>query len=601
MTTPSTGRPASGRTISKVLIANRGEIAVRIARACRDAGIGSVAVYAEPDRDSLHVQLADEAYSLGGSTPGDSYLVQEKLIEVAHTSGADAVHPGYGFLAENALFAEAVINAGLVWIGPPPSAIDALGDKVKARHIAQRSGAPLVPGTSDPVSGAAEVVEFAQSHGLPVAIKAAYGGGGRGLKVARTLEEIPELYDSAVREAVSAFGRGECFVERFLDHPRHVETQCLADEFGNVVVVSTRDCSLQRRNQKLVEEAPAPFLSQAQRAELYRASKAILREAGYVGAGTCEYLVGPDGTISFLEVNTRLQVEHCVSEEVTGLDLVREQLRIAAGEPLGYDDPQIIGHSIEFRINGEDAGRNFLPQPGAVSTWRPPTGPGVRLDSGVESGSVIGGAFDSMLAKLVITGRDRQQALERARRALAEFVVEGMPTVLPFHRAVVADPAFAPQDPAQPFTVHTRWIETEFDNTIEPWSGPAAEAEEEQARERVVVEVGGKRLEVTLPAGFAAGPAPAAASGKKAPRRAGGAKAAGAAGGDALTSPMQGTIVKVAVEEGQRVEAGELIVVLEAMKMEQPLTAHKAGTVSSLAAEVGSTVTSGAVICEIKG
>jgi acetyl-CoA/propionyl-CoA carboxylase biotin carboxyl carrier protein len=505
MTTTSPRVPAGGPAISKVLIANRGEIAVRIVRACRDAGTASVAVYAEPDRDAVHVTAADEAYALNGSTPADSYLVQEKLLDVARRAGADAVHPGYGFLAENAHFAQAVMDAGLIWIGPPPSAIDALGDKVKARHLAQRAGAPLVPGTPDPVSGAADVVTFAQQHGLPVAIKAAYGGGGRGLKVARNLDEIPELFESAVREAVAAFGRGECFVERFLDHPRHVETQCLADRHGNIVVVSTRDCSLQRRNQKLVEEAPAPFLTDAQTAELYRASKAILREAGYVGAGTCEFLVGPDGTISFLEVNTRLQVEHCVSEEVTGLDLVREQLRIPTGEPLGYDDPPLHGHSIEFRINGEDAGRNFLPQPGTVQVWSPPSGPGVRLDSGVVQGAVIGGAFDSMLAKLIVTGATRQQAIERARRALAEFRVEGMPTVIPFHRAVVADPAFAPQDPQQPFTVHTRWIETEFDNTIPPYSGVVAAIEEAEPREKLVVEVGGRRLEVSLPAGFAAG------------------------------------------------------------------------------------------------
>jgi acetyl-CoA/propionyl-CoA carboxylase biotin carboxyl carrier protein len=597
MTSPSTAT-TSGRTITKVLIANRGEIAVRVARACSDAGIGSVAVYAEPDRDAVHVTAADEAFSLGGTTPADSYLVFDKILDIAKQSGADAVHPGYGFLSENADFAQAVIDAGLIWIGPPPAAIDSLGDKVKARHIAQRAGAPLVPGTKEPVKDADEIVAFAREHGVPVAIKAAYGGGGRGLKVARTIEEIPELFDSAVREAVSAFGRGECFVERFLDHPRHVETQCLADEHGNVVVVSTRDCSLQRRNQKLVEEAPAPFLSDEQLAELYRASKAILLEAGYVGAGTCEYLVGPDGVISFLEVNTRLQVEHPVSEEVTRLDLVREQLRIAQGEPLGYDDPKIEGHSIEFRINGEDAGRNFLPQPGTVTRFEAPTGPGVRLDSGVVTGSVIGGAFDSMLAKLIVTGATRQQALERSRRALAEFVVEGMPTVLPFHRAVVSDPAFAPADPAAPFTVHTRWIETEFDNTIAPWAGVTGEPGEEQTRETVVVEVGGKRLEVTLPSGLGASAAAPAA--KKAPRRSGGGKAGAAASGDSLTSPMQGTIVKVAVEEGQTVAAGDLVIVLEAMKMEQPLTAHKAGTVTSLAAEVGQTVTSGAVICELK-
>jgi len=582
--------------VRKVLIANRGEIAVRIARACKDAGIGSVAVYAEPDRDSLHVKVADEAFALGGTTPGESYLVVDKLLDVAKQSGADAVHPGYGFLAENAGFAQAVIDAGLIWIGPPPAAIDALGDKVQARHIAARSGAPLVAGTPDPVSGADEVVEFARQHGLPIAIKAAYGGGGRGLKVARTLAEIPEQYDSAVREAVTAFGRGECFVERYLDQPRHVETQCLADQHGNVVVVSTRDCSLQRRHQKLVEEAPAPFLSKAQEAELYRASKAILAEAGYVGAGTCEFLVGQDGTISFLEVNTRLQVEHPVTEEVTGIDLVREMFRIADGEPLGYDDPEIRGHSIEFRINAEDAGRNFLPAPGALTHWHPPAGPGVRLDSGYDTGMTIPGAFDSLIAKLVVTGASRTHALERSRRALAEFEVDGMPTVIPFHLAVVSDPAFT----GEPFTVHTRWIETEFDNTIEPYAGAPAQAAPPEERERVTVEVGGRRLEVVLPAGFGAGAAAARGGARKPARRAGGRKAGAAASGDALTSPMQGTIVKVAVEDGQQVEAGDLVVVLEAMKMEQPLNAHKAGTVTGLSAEVGATVTSGAVLCEIK-
>jgi acetyl-CoA/propionyl-CoA carboxylase biotin carboxyl carrier protein len=584
--------------VRKVLIANRGEIAVRIARACRDSGVASVAVYAEPDRDALHVRVADEAFALGGTTPGDSYLVVDKILDAAKRSGADAVHPGYGFLAENAGFAQAVIDAGLTWIGPPPAAIDSLGDKVKARHIAQRAGAPLVAGTKDPVADADEIVAFAREHGLPVAIKAAYGGGGRGLKVARTIEEIPELFDSAVREAVSAFGRGECFVERYLDKPRHVETQCLADSHGNVVVVSTRDCSLQRRHQKLVEEAPAPYLTDEQNAELYRASKAILTEAGYVGAGTCEFLVAVDGTISFLEVNTRLQVEHPVSEEVTGIDLVREQLRVADGEELGYDDPAVRGHSFEFRINGEDAGRNFLPAPGAVTTWLPPSGPGVRLDSGVEAGGVVAGAFDSMLAKLIVTGASRRQALERSRRALAEFVIEGMPTVLPFHRAVVCDPAFAPEDPTQPFSVHTRWIETEFDNTIEPYAGEQADTAEPEERERVVVEVGGRRLEVVLPAGLGAA---AGRSGAARPaRRGGGKKAGAAASGDALTSPMQGTIVKVVAQDGQQVTKGDLVVVLEAMKMEQPLNAHKDGTITGLTAEVGAAITNGAVICEIK-
>ncbi len=585
--------------MQKVLIANRGEIAVRVARACKDAGIGSVAIYADPDRDALHVRVSDEAYALNGSTPGETYLVIEKILDVARKSGADAVHPGYGFLAENADFAQAVIDAGLTWIGPPPAAIIGLGDKVKARHIAQKAGAPLVAGTADPVTGSDEVVAFAKEHGLPIAIKAAFGGGGRGLKVARTLEEVPELYDSAVREAVSAFGRGECFVERYLDRPRHVETQCLADSHGNVVVVSTRDCSLQRRHQKLVEEAPAPYLTQAQTDELYTSSKAILREAGYVGAGTCEFLVGQDGTISFLEVNTRLQVEHCVSEEVTGIDLVREMFRIADGEALGYDDPEIRGHSIEFRINAEDGGRGFLPAPGTLTAWKPPSGPGVRLDSGYEVGETIPGNFDSLVAKLIITGASREQALQRSRRALAEFVVDGMPTVIPFHAAVVSDAAFAPAD-GKPFAVHTRWIETEYDNQLTPYAGAAADAPEAGAREAITVEVGGKRLEVVLPAGFAAaGPAPAAGAGPKA-RRSGGKKAGAAASGDSLTSPMQGTIVKVAVEEGATVAAGDLIVVLEAMKMEQPLTAHKAGTVTGLNAEVGATVTSGMVLCELK-
>ncbi len=583
-------------TLSKVLIANRGEIAVRIARACRDAGIASVAVYADPDRDALHVRIADEAYALGGATPGETYLSIDKLLDVARRTGADAVHPGYGFLAENADFARAVNSAGLTWIGPPPEAIDALGDKVRARHIAQQVGAPLVAGTPDPVAGADAVVAFAREHGLPVAIKAAYGGGGRGLKVARTVEEIPELFDSAVREAVAAFGRGECFVERYLDRPRHVETQCLADQDGNVVVVSTRDCSLQRRHQKLVEEAPAPFLSEEQARTLYVSSKAILAEAGYVGAGTCEFLVAQDGTISFLEVNTRLQVEHPVSEEVAGIDLVREQFRIAAGEPLGYTDPPLRGHSIEFRINAEDAGRGFLPAPGTLTRWHPPSGPGVRLDGGYDQGETVPGAFDSLVAKLVVTGRDRDQALTRARRALDEFEVEGMPTVIPFHRAVLDTPAFTAPDGT--FGVHTRWIETEFDTPIPPYDGPAATAEAPE-RERVTVEVDGKRLEVVLPAGLGATNGGAGA-GRRPPRRSGGSRAAATASGDSLTSPMQGTLVKVAVDEGQTVAAGELVVVLEAMKMEQPVNAHKAGKISGLAAQVGSTVTAGAVLCEIK-
>lgn len=581
----------------KVLIANRGEIAVRVARACRDAGIGSVAVYADPDRDALHVRAADEAFALGGDTPAASYLDMAKVLQAAKDSGADAIHPGYGFLSENAEFAQAVLDAGLTWIGPPPQAIRDLGDKVAARHIAQRAGAPLVAGTPDPVEGSAEVVAFAKEHGLPIAIKAAFGGGGRGLKVARTLEEIPELYDSAVREAVAAFGRGECFVERYLDKPRHVETQCLADTHGNVVVVSTRDCSLQRRHQKLVEEAPAPFLSQAQNAELYAASKAILKEAGYVGAGTVEFLVGMDGTISFLEVNTRLQVEHPVTEEVTGIDLVREMFRIADGEELGYDDPQMRGHSFEFRINGEDPGRGFLPAPGTVTLFAPPTGPGVRLDAGVETGSVIGPAWDSLLAKLIVTGATREQALQRAARALAEFDVEGMATAIPFHRAVVTDPAFT----SDPFRIHTRWIETEFVNEIKPFAAPAdTDTDEESGRETVVVEVGGKRLEVSLPSSLGMSLARTGLAAGAKPKRRAAKKSGSAASGDTLASPMQGTIVKIAVEEGQEVKEGDLIVVLEAMKMEQPLNAHRAGTIKGLTAEVGTSLSSGAVICEIK-
>ncbi|MFI8289035.1 acetyl/propionyl/methylcrotonyl-CoA carboxylase subunit alpha [Streptomyces sp. NPDC085614] len=581
----------------KVLIANRGEIAVRVARACRDAGIASVAVYADPDRDALHVRAADEAFALGGDTPAASYLDMAKVLQAAKDAGADAIHPGYGFLSENAEFAQAVLDAGLTWIGPPPQAIRDLGDKVAARHIAQRAGAPLVAGTPDPVSGADEVVEFAKENGLPIAIKAAFGGGGRGLKVARTLEEIPELYDSAVREAVAAFGRGECFVERYLDKPRHVETQCLADSHGNVVVVSTRDCSLQRRHQKLVEEAPAPFLTEEQNAELYAASKAILKEAGYVGAGTVEFLVGLDGTISFLEVNTRLQVEHPVTEEVTGIDLVREMFRIADGEELGYDDPAIRGHSFEFRINGEDPGRNFLPAPGTVTTFAAPTGPGVRLDAGVESGSVIGPAWDSLLAKLIVTGATREQALQRAARALAEFQVEGMATAIPFHRAVVVDPDFT----ADPFRVHTRWIETEFVNEIKPFAPAGADADEDEAgRETIVVEVGGKRLEVSLPSSLGMTLARTGLAAGAKPKRRAAKKSGPTASGDTLASPMQGTIVKVAVEEGQEVKEGDLIVVLEAMKMEQPLNAHRAGTVKGLSAEVGASITSGAAICEIK-
>jgi acetyl-CoA/propionyl-CoA carboxylase biotin carboxyl carrier protein len=597
--------------VRKVLIANRAEIAVRVARACRDGGLGSVAVYAEPDLESLHVQAADEAYALGGSTAADSYLDIAKILKVAAESGADAVHPGYGFLAENAQFATEVIAAGLTWIGPPPAAIEALGDKTAARVIARRVGAPLAPGTEGPVSGPEEVARFAAEHGLPVAIKAAYGGGGRGLKVARTTEEIEPQFESAVREAVAAFGRGECFVERYLDRPRHVETQCLADTHGNIVVVSTRDCSLQRRHQKLVEEAPAPFLSAEQESVLRSSSKAILREAGYVGAGTCEFLVGQDGTVSFLEVNTRLQVEHPVTEEVSGIDLVLEMFKIADGQALSFGDPPLRGHSIEFRINAEDPGRNFLPAPGTLTTWRPPSGPGVRLDAGYSEGMTVPQVFDSLIAKLIVTGADRPQALARARRALAEFEVAGMPTVLPFHRAVVDDDAFT----GTPFSVHTRWIETDFAGQLPPYAGDDAVHETDAGqpgRERIVVEVGGKRLEVVLPAGLgaiAAGggqrgadPGAAGAGRGRAGKRQGrghGASGGAAAGGDGLVSPMQGTIVKVVASNGQQVAAGETIVVLEAMKMEQPLTAHKAGTVADLTVEVGQSVSAGQVICRL--
>ena len=583
--------------ISKVLVANRGEIAVRVIRAAADAGLPSVAIYADPDFDSLFVSLADEAYALGGASPVETYLDVAKILDIAARSGANAVHPGYGFLAENASFAKAVLAAGLIWIGPPPAAIEALGDKVRARHIAQKVGAPQVPGTQDPVDDADAVVAFATEHGLPIAIKAAFGGGGRGLKVAREMNEIPELFESARREAVTAFGRGECFVERYLDKPRHVETQCLADSHDNVVVVSTRDCSLQRRHQKLVEEAPAPFLSTEQMERLYSSSKAILAEAGYVGAGTCEFLVGQDGTISFLEVNTRLQVEHPVSEEVTGLDLVREMFRIAEGEPLGYSDPVVTGHSIEFRINAEDAGRNFMPAPGTLLAWRPPSGPGIRVDEGYLSGMTVPGSFDSLIAKIIITGADRQQALERSRRALNELVIEGMPTVVPFHRAVLKDPAFTAQDGH--FGVHTRWIETEFSGQIAPYAGTPAEASEPVARSKVVVEVNGKRMEVLVPANLATANGSVATAQSKKPVKRQSSGSAKSPSGNALTSPMQGTIVKVAVADGDTVQAGDLVVVLEAMKMEQPLTAHRSGMVKNLSAQVGATVTSGSTLCEI--
>jgi acetyl-CoA/propionyl-CoA carboxylase biotin carboxyl carrier protein len=569
--------------MKRVLIANRGEIAVRVIRACKDHGLESVAVYSEEDRNAIHSQMADTAYSLHGTTATETYLNIEKLIGVAKQSGADAVHPGYGFLSENANFAQAVIDAGLIWIGPPPAAIRALGDKVSARKIAAKAGAPLVAGTKDPVEGYEEVLSFAKEYGLPVAIKAAHGGGGRGLKVAHTMEEIPELFASAVREAISGFGRGECFVERYLDKPRHVETQVLVDKHGNAVVISTRDCSLQRRHQKLVEEAPAPFLNQAQVDELYRSSKAIMKEAGYVGAGTCEFLIGLDGTISFLEVNTRLQVEHPVSEEITGIDLVREQFRIAMGEALGFDDPVIRGHSIEFRINGEDPGRSFLPAPGRITEWIIPTGPGVRVDAGFKNGDTIGGNFDSLLAKLIVTGATRQQAIDRARRALAEFSIQGLATALPFHRAIMEDPAFT-----QDFKVYTSYIENEFNNDIPMYHAPVVPLETHMAPEQLVAEVNGKRFEVLVHA-----PKPVVKRHRAKQSMAGGV------GGSALASPMQGTVVKIAVNDGDRVEIGDLVIVLEAMKMEQPLMAHKAGVISNLSAVIGTTVSSGTALCDI--
>ncbi|WP_437584382.1 acetyl/propionyl/methylcrotonyl-CoA carboxylase subunit alpha [Paramicrobacterium sp. CJ85] len=578
--------------ITKVLIANRGEIAVRIVRAARDSGRSSVAVYADQDRDALHVKLADEAYALDGTTSADTYLVIEKLLSVARRSGADAVHPGYGFLAENADFARAVMDAGLVWIGPSPEAIEQLGDKVSARHVAEKVGAPLAPGTLNPVSGADEVLDFVDEHGLPVAIKAAFGGGGRGLKIARTRDEVAEQFDSATREAVAAFGRGECFVEKYLDEPRHVETQCLADTDGKVVVVSTRDCSLQRRHQKLVEEAPAPFLTDDQITRLYESSKAILQEVGYVGAGTCEFLIGKDGTVSFLEVNTRLQVEHPVSEEVTGLDLVREQFRIAEGGTLDYDDPEATGHSFEFRINGEDPGRNFLPQPGPIHEFRTFGGPGIRLDSGVTGGDEISGAFDSLLGKLIVTGTDRDEGLERARRALDEFEVTGMPTVLPFHRKIVRDPAFTADDGT--FGVYTRWIETEFDNDIEPWDGELGDPKPVDERHSVVVEVSGKRLEVSLPSRILPTAAATSRVAPAAPKRGGShSRAVPSSSGNDVSSPMQATVVKLVAEEGQKVVKGDLILVLEAMKMEQPIAAPRDGVVANINAPVGQTVSSG--------
>ncbi|WP_232218117.1 acetyl/propionyl/methylcrotonyl-CoA carboxylase subunit alpha [Corynebacterium tuscaniense] len=587
-------------TISKVLVANRGEIAVRVIRAAKDAGIASVAVYAEPDTDAPFVELADEAFALGGATAADSYLNFDKIIGAAKASGADAIHPGYGFLSENADFAQRVIDEGLTWIGPSPEAIALLGDKVEARQIAEKVGAPMAPGTKEPVSTADEVVAFADEYGLPVAIKAAFGGGGRGMKVAHTREEIPELFESATREAVAAFGRGECFVERYLDRARHVEAQVIADKHGNVIVAGTRDCTLQRRFQKLVEEAPAPFLSDAQREAIHSSAKAIVKEAGYYGAGTVEYLVGApeadgsDGLVSFLEVNTRLQVEHPVTEETSGIDLVREQFRVASDLPLRLtSDPEPRGHAIEFRINGEDPGTNFMPAPGTITRYVEPAGAGIRVDSGVRAGNIVGGQFDSMLAKLIVTGEDRDEAIQRARRALAEYDVAGLPTVIPFHQAVLNDPAFIGD--GERFDVYTRWIEEEFNNTIPPYQDSDDDidvSDSEPAKRTYAVEIDGRRIEVALPASLVIGNG---AKRKSKKRRSSGA----ALSGDAVPAPMQGTVVKVNVAEGDTVNEGDILLVLEAMKMENPVKAHKSGTVRGLAAEQGEQVNKNAVLLEI--
>jgi acetyl-CoA/propionyl-CoA carboxylase biotin carboxyl carrier protein len=583
----------------KVLIANRGEIAVRIARACEDAGLESVAVYADVDADALHVSAASEAYSLDGNAPSETYLDIPRLLRVAAESGADAVHPGYGFLSENADFAQAVLDAGLTWIGPSPEAIRLLGNKITAREIAVRAGAPLVAGSDGPVASAAEARAFAEEHGLPVAIKAAFGGGGRGLKVVREMDQIEEAFDSAVREAVVAFGRGECFVERYLDRPRHVEAQVLADLHGNVVVVGTRDCSLQRRHQKLVEEAPAPFLTEEQTRQIYDAAKAVCREAAYSGAGTVEFLVAADGTVAFLEVNTRLQVEHPITEETTGVDLVQEQLRIAAGEPLRFAaDPKPRGHSFEFRLNAEDVGRGFLPSPGTIATFSGPTGPGVRLDSGVRAGSIVAPQFDSLLAKLIVTGADRQQALRRARRALAEMEITGVATVLPFHRAVVQAPDFTSETA---LAIHTRWIETDFADDIAADPGFATSVPD-GARRTITVDVNGRRLAVGLPANLLDG---WARSGGSLPQGAsvkeghdGGAAAYAVDPGD-LRADMAGTVVKWLVQPGAHVTAGDPVVVLEAMKMETQVAAHRDGTVTDIRAEAGGVVSAGAVLATI--
>ncbi|WP_258063823.1 MULTISPECIES: biotin carboxylase N-terminal domain-containing protein [unclassified Pseudoclavibacter] len=585
--------------ITKVLIANRGEIAVRVARACADYGVASVAVYADGDADALHVRLADEAVPLEGATSKETYLDADKLLAAANATGADAVHPGYGFLSENAEFARAVEGAGLVWIGPSPEAIELLGDKISARRLAEQVGAPLVAGTSGPVDSPAEASAFAEEHGLPIAIKAAFGGGGRGLRVARRLDEVEELFAAAGREAVAAFGRGECFVEQFLESPRHIEAQVLADEHGNVVVVGTRDCSLQRRNQKLVEEAPAPFLTAEQRERIHTSARDICAAAGYRSAGTVEFLLDANGVISFLEVNTRLQVEHPVTEETAGVDLVVQQLRIADGLALDAAEFTPRGHSLEFRINAEDPARGFLPGPGTISLFRAPSGPGVRVDSGVETGSVVSGQFDSMLAKLIVTGATREEALRRARRALAEFEVEGVPTVLPFHRAVLEDPDFIGGESADGvpgFGVHTQWIETTFAERV-PEQALAVEPSDPSVVS-TWVELDGRRVALRLPATlFAAG---GSGPGASALDSAGGVESADAGGASAssVTAPMAGTLLRWLVEDGAEVEAGTAVAVVEAMKMETPVQVTAAGVLRQRA-EAGSPIAAGEVLAEL--
>ncbi|APH43872.1 acetyl-/propionyl-CoA carboxylase subunit alpha [Microbacterium sp. 1.5R] len=569
--------------MTKVLIANRGEIAVRVIRACVEAGYTSIAVYADQDADALHVRLADEAVGLGGDTAATTYLSIDALLDAARTSGADAVHPGYGFLSESAEFARAVEGAGLIWIGPSPDSIDALGDKMTARRIAQRVGAPLAAGTDQPLAGPEEAVAFAEEHGLPIAIKAAFGGGGRGLKVVHELSEVADAFEAATREAIAAFGRGECFVERFLESPRHIEVQVLGDGLGGVVVVGDRDCSMQRRNQKLIEEAPAPGLSRDQRTRFHDAARAICAEVQYRGAGTVEFLLAADGTISFLEVNTRLQVEHPVTEEVTGTDLVREQFRIAFGEGISFTEtPMPTGHAFEFRINAEDPGRGFLPSPGRVESLRIPGGPGVRWDSGIEAGDVVQPAFDSMIAKLVVHADDRDAALVRARRALRELVVEGPATLIPFDMLALDDEAFA----TETFAVHTQWIESTLLPRLEPQLRPAPAPD--AALQRFPVEIDGRRVVLGLPMALLAGLGGLADSG--------GAPAA--SDPTELRAPAPGTLVRWLADDGASVAEGDPIAVLDAMKMETTVTAHRAGTLSH-SVELSASVAPDAVLAVI--